>query len=55
MLYLPILLSYTDPLVIVGSLKFNQTSLTLTCTSSGRPVDSFTWLKDGTEVGSEFS
>ncbi len=30
---------------------YNRTTLTLTCTTSGRPVHSITWLKDGTVVG----
>ena len=39
----------------IEGLEYNRTSLTLTCTTSGRPVHSITWLKDGTEVGTEFS
>ena len=39
----------------IDALEFNRTSLTLTCTTSGRPVHSITWLKDGTVVGTEFS
>ena len=39
----------------IDSLEFNRTSLTLTCATSGRPVHTITWLKDGTVVGTEFS
>ena len=39
----------------ITELVYNRTSLTLTCTSTGRPVDSVTWRRDGVEVGSEFT
>ena len=39
----------------IFDLEYNRTSLTLTCTTRGRPVHSITWLKDGTVVGTEFS
>ena len=41
--------------LVIDSLEFNRTSLTLTCTTCGRPVHIITWLKDGTVVGTEFS
>ena len=50
----------SSTLFLTGSLEitelvYNRTTLTLTCTSTGRPVDSVTWRRDGMEVGSEFS
>ena len=49
-----VILLFSDPLVI-DDLEFNRTSLTLTCTTSGGPTSSITWLKDGEAVGTEFA
>ena len=38
------------PLSLLDPLSTTALPLTLTCTSSGGPVDSVTWLKDGSEV-----
>ena len=46
---------YTGAPIITRSLDYNLTALTLTCTSSGGPVDSVTWLKDGSEVRGDSS
>ena len=40
---------------VVTGLEYNRTLLTLTCRSGGGPVDSVTWLKNGVEVGAEFT
>ena len=48
-------LSSCSAALTIDGLEFNRTSLTLTCTTSGRPVHTITWLKDGTVVGTEFS
>ena len=39
----------------ITKMVYDRTSLTLTCTSTGRPVDSVTWRRKGVEVGSEFT
>ncbi len=41
-------------ILAIQDLEYDRTSLTLTCTTSRRPVHSTTWLKDGTVVGTEF-
>ena len=35
---------------VIVSLKYDRTSMTLTCISSGGPVDSVTWLRDGVKI-----
>ena len=47
------LFACTGALIIEG-LEYSRSSLSLTCTTSGRPVHSITWLKDGTVVSTEF-
>ena len=49
----PFLINQIEP-PIITSLEFNHTTLGLTCTSTGGPVDSIAWLRDGVEVGSKF-
>ena len=42
----------------ITDISYDRLALVLTCTSSGRPIDSVTWFKDGSEVrgnSSEFS
>lgn len=42
--------------MVVEGVYYNQTARTMTCIISGQlPVDSITWLKDGSPVGAEFS
>ena len=31
-------------------ISYDREALVLTCTSSGRPIDSVTWFKDGSEI-----
>ena len=42
----------------ITDISYDRQALVLTCTSSGRPIDSVTWFKDGSEIrgnSSEFS
>ncbi len=50
----PLLVRTCSDALVIEDLEYNHTSLTLTCTTSGRPVHSITWLKDDTAVGTEF-
>ena len=39
----------------ITDLSYNEASLNLICTSTGRPIDSVTWLKDGKEISNSNS
>ena len=39
----------------ITDLSYNPTSLNLTCTSTGGPIDSVTWSKDGQEISGSSS
>ena len=45
----------TTGVLVINRIDSNRTTQILTCISSGRPVDMFTWLKDGSPVGTEFT
>ncbi len=50
-----LLLLYTATPLVIDDLEYNDIPLSVTCTSSGAPVDSVTWLKDGSEVRGDSS
>ena len=48
-------LSFCSAALVIESLIYNHTSFTLTCTTTGRPVHTITWFKDGATLDKEFS
>ena len=46
MTYIPCTLG----ILAITSFDYDRATLTLTCVSSGGPVDSVTWMKDGVEI-----
>ena len=53
-IYIFLIPSCTGTLSITD-ISYDRSTLVLTCTSSGRPIDSVTWFKDGSEINGNSS